>query len=71
MWICHPISEHVQPGEAHIRGGLDHKELGGRLTVMQQMERGVQLGAEADDSMSLSQVWNAPVYDNTSLMEDP
>jgi hypothetical protein len=38
----------------YIRGGLDHKELTGRLAVMQQLERGVQVGAAADDRMTLS-----------------
>ena len=36
----------------YIRGGLDHKELAGRLAEMQQMERGVQLGAAADGMMT-------------------
>ncbi len=53
----------------YIRGGLDHKELSGRLAVMQQMERGVQLGAVVDDSISLSHVWNAPACDSTLLMQ--
>jgi hypothetical protein len=35
----------------YIRGGLDHKELAGRLTVMHQMERGVHLGAASDDNI--------------------
>jgi hypothetical protein len=29
-------------------GGLDHKKLAGRLAAMQQLERGVKLGAAAD-----------------------
>ncbi len=36
--------------EHYTRGGLDHKELAGRLATMQQLERGVQLGATGDDS---------------------
>ena len=35
----------------YIRGGLDHKELAGRLSGMHQLERGVQLGDAADVSM--------------------
>jgi hypothetical protein len=53
----------------YIRGGLDHKELAGRLTAMQQMERGVHLGAASNGSMALSHVWNTPAYDNTLLMQ--
>ena len=53
----------------YIRGGLDHKELAGLLAVMQQMERGVQLGAAADGSMALSRAWNAPACDRTLLMQ--
>jgi hypothetical protein len=33
------------------------------------MERGGQLGASADDSMSLSHVWNIPAYDITLVMQ--
>ena len=39
------------------------------MTAMQQMERGVDLGASADDRMVLSHVWNDPAYDNTLLMQ--
>ncbi len=46
----------------YIRGGLDHKELAGRLAAMQQLERGVQLGAAADDSMTLSRTCKAPAF---------
>ena len=46
----------------YIRGGLDHKELAGRLAEMQQLERGVQLGAAADGSMALSRTCNAPAF---------
>jgi hypothetical protein len=53
----------------YIRGGLDHNELVGRLTVMQQMEGGMQLGDATDDSMSLSHVWNTPAYDSMLLMQ--
>jgi hypothetical protein len=53
----------------YIRGGLDHKELAGRLTAMQQMERGVHLGAAPNCSMALFHVWNTPAYDNTLLMQ--
>ncbi len=28
----------------YSRGGLDHKELAGRLAAIQQLERGVQMG---------------------------
>jgi hypothetical protein len=53
----------------YIRGGLDHKELAGRLAAMQQVARGLQLGAAADGNMALSRVWNAPAYDSTLLMQ--
>ncbi len=50
--------EHVQSGAAlcdvYIRGGLDHKELGGRLTVKQQLKRGVQLVALRPSNLPLS-----------------
>jgi hypothetical protein len=46
----------------YIRGGLDHKELAGRLTVMQQLERGVQSGTAADVLMTLSHTCNAPAF---------
>jgi hypothetical protein len=73
MWICHPISD-TERGTSnleqhYIRGGLDHKELGGRLTVIQQMERGVHLGDAGDGNMVLSRVWNGPAYDVTLLMQ--
>ncbi len=54
----------------YIRGGLDHKKLAGRLVSMQQVERGLQLGATADDNMELSRIWNTPAYDITLLMQD-
>ena len=41
----------------YIRGGLDHKELAGRLAATQQLDRGVQLGAAADGSMALGHTW--------------
>ena len=46
----------------YIRGGLDHKELAGRLAATQQLDRGVQLGAAADGSMALGRTCNAPAF---------
>ena len=40
----------------YIRGGLDHKELAGRLVATQQLDRGVQLEAAADGSMRTQHV---------------
>jgi hypothetical protein len=36
---------------------------------MQQVARGLQLGAAADGNMALSRVCNAPAYDSTLLMQ--
>jgi hypothetical protein len=38
----------------YIRGGLDHKELDGRLSVIHQLERGVHLGTVTDGNMTIS-----------------
>ncbi len=71
---CHVGVRHdvcTVPKCGFVIRGLDHKELVGRLTAMQQVERGLQLGAAADDRMTLSHVWNTPDYDSTLLMQVP
>jgi hypothetical protein len=56
------LSSDIRTRRIWSRGGLDHKELAGRLAATQQLDRGVQLGAPEDGSMALGRTCNAPAF---------